>query len=164
MRRDGEEILIEVSARSFLHHQVRNIAGTLALVGKGKWSRQGCGRRAGRAGTSRRGWADGARRWALSRPRGLLRCRGHAQRCEIAAPDCLVDHDRGQRCVDSFDGSLCPDPAASAGLLRDRCGDRAAHYGAESWRPMRCRSCSGARWVIVTGGVGFLFTAWGRLL
>ncbi|MBT5572503.1 MAG: tRNA pseudouridine(38-40) synthase TruA, partial [Alphaproteobacteria bacterium] len=25
---------------SFLHHQVRNIAGTLALVGKGKWDRQ----------------------------------------------------------------------------------------------------------------------------
>lgn len=35
----GEEVVIEVSARSFLHHQVRNIAGTLALVGKGKWSR-----------------------------------------------------------------------------------------------------------------------------
>jgi tRNA pseudouridine38-40 synthase len=40
VRRDGEEILIEVSARSFLHHQVRNIAGTLSLVGKGKWTRK----------------------------------------------------------------------------------------------------------------------------
>lgn len=37
---DGGEIVIDVSARSFLHHQVRNIAGTLSLVGKGKWSRQ----------------------------------------------------------------------------------------------------------------------------
>lgn len=27
-----------VSARSFLHHQVRNMVGTLALVGQGKWT------------------------------------------------------------------------------------------------------------------------------
>ena len=40
VRHDGEEIIIDVSARSFLHHQVRNIAGTLALVGKGKWTRK----------------------------------------------------------------------------------------------------------------------------
>jgi tRNA pseudouridine38-40 synthase len=40
VRQEEEEVVIEVSARSFLHHQVRNIAGTLALVGKGKWSRQ----------------------------------------------------------------------------------------------------------------------------
>ena len=26
-----------VEARSFLHHQVRNIAGTLVEVGRGKW-------------------------------------------------------------------------------------------------------------------------------
>lgn len=37
--RDGEEITITVEARSFLHHQVRNIAGTLKLVGEGKWTR-----------------------------------------------------------------------------------------------------------------------------
>jgi tRNA pseudouridine38-40 synthase len=35
--RRGEEIRIEAQARSFLHHQVRNIAGTLKLVGAGKW-------------------------------------------------------------------------------------------------------------------------------
>lgn len=35
--RDGEEIHITTSARSFLHHQVRIMVGTLALVGKGKW-------------------------------------------------------------------------------------------------------------------------------
>jgi tRNA pseudouridine38-40 synthase len=35
--RDGEEIRIEARARSFLHHQVRNIAGTLKLVGLGQW-------------------------------------------------------------------------------------------------------------------------------
>jgi len=33
-----QEILIEVEAMSFLHHMVRNIAGTLTLVGEGKWS------------------------------------------------------------------------------------------------------------------------------
>ena len=34
----NDEVHIAVSARSFLHHQVRNITGTLALVGAGKWS------------------------------------------------------------------------------------------------------------------------------
>ena len=33
------EIYIEADARSFLHHQVRNIVGTLRLVGEGKWCR-----------------------------------------------------------------------------------------------------------------------------
>jgi tRNA pseudouridine38-40 synthase len=37
MVRDGDEIHIEARARSFLHHQVRNIAGTLKLVGLGQW-------------------------------------------------------------------------------------------------------------------------------
>ena len=36
--RDGDEIRITARARSFLHHQVRNITGTLALVGEGKWT------------------------------------------------------------------------------------------------------------------------------
>ncbi|MGO9171398.1 MAG: tRNA pseudouridine(38-40) synthase TruA [Rhodomicrobium sp.] len=35
--RRGEEILIAASARSFLHHQVRSMAGSLKLVGEGKW-------------------------------------------------------------------------------------------------------------------------------
>lgn len=33
----GREIIIEAEARSFLHHMVRNIVGTLSLVGEGKW-------------------------------------------------------------------------------------------------------------------------------
>jgi tRNA pseudouridine38-40 synthase len=33
----GEEIHIEARARSFLHHQVRNMVGTLELVGLGRW-------------------------------------------------------------------------------------------------------------------------------
>mgnify|MGYP001278731518 CR=1 FL=1 len=33
----GAEVHIHAAARSFLHHQVRNMVGTLALVGAGKW-------------------------------------------------------------------------------------------------------------------------------
>ena len=33
----GDEIHITARARSFLHHQVRNMAGTLKLVGLGRW-------------------------------------------------------------------------------------------------------------------------------
>jgi tRNA pseudouridine38-40 synthase len=36
--RAGEEIRLEIAARSFLHNQVRIMAGTLKLVGEGKWS------------------------------------------------------------------------------------------------------------------------------
>jgi len=36
--RRGEEIEVEARARSFLHHQVRNMVGTLKLVGEGKWT------------------------------------------------------------------------------------------------------------------------------
>ena len=35
--RAGEEIHIVARARSFLHHQVRNMVGTLKLVGLGRW-------------------------------------------------------------------------------------------------------------------------------
>lgn len=37
--REGDEIRLFVRARSFLHHQVRNMTGTLRLVGEGKWSK-----------------------------------------------------------------------------------------------------------------------------
>jgi tRNA pseudouridine38-40 synthase len=37
VRQQGEEIHIEAAARSFLHHQVRSMAGCLALVGRGQW-------------------------------------------------------------------------------------------------------------------------------
>lgn len=33
----GEHLVITAEARSFLHHQVRNMVGTLKLVGDGKW-------------------------------------------------------------------------------------------------------------------------------
>ena len=35
--RDGELIEVRAEARSFLHHQVRNMVGTLKLVGEGRW-------------------------------------------------------------------------------------------------------------------------------
>lgn len=36
--RDGQEIRILASARSFLHHQVRSMVGSLAQVGEGRWT------------------------------------------------------------------------------------------------------------------------------
>ena len=36
--RFDEEIEVEVAARSFLHHQVRSMVGSLKLVGTGKWT------------------------------------------------------------------------------------------------------------------------------
>lgn len=38
--RDGDEIRIDVGARSFLHNQVRILVGTLQLVGRGQWTRR----------------------------------------------------------------------------------------------------------------------------
>lgn len=38
VERDGDEIRITAVARSFLHHQVRNMVGTLSLAGHGKWT------------------------------------------------------------------------------------------------------------------------------
>ncbi len=38
VERDGEEVRIHASARSFLHHQVRSMVGSLVAVGDGRWS------------------------------------------------------------------------------------------------------------------------------
>ncbi len=37
--RREDSISVHARARSFLHHQVRNIVGTLKLVGDGKWTK-----------------------------------------------------------------------------------------------------------------------------
>ncbi|MGC1270430.1 MAG: tRNA pseudouridine(38-40) synthase TruA [Croceibacterium sp.] len=37
VRREGEWVLVEAEARSFLHHQVRSMVGCLSLVGTGQW-------------------------------------------------------------------------------------------------------------------------------
>ncbi len=42
--RQGDEIHIVAEARSFLHHQVRNMVGTLKLVGDGRWTPDDVGR------------------------------------------------------------------------------------------------------------------------
>ena len=38
VRREGEVIVVETAARSYLHHQVRSMVGCLALVGLGRWT------------------------------------------------------------------------------------------------------------------------------
>lgn len=38
--REGDKIFIDAKARSFLHHQVRNIVGSLKNVGDGNWPEQ----------------------------------------------------------------------------------------------------------------------------
>jgi tRNA pseudouridine38-40 synthase len=38
--REGDEVSVHASARSFLHHQVRSMVGSLVAVGEGKWSAQ----------------------------------------------------------------------------------------------------------------------------
>lgn len=38
VERHGDSLEIRASARSFLHHQVRSIVGSLKLVGEGRWS------------------------------------------------------------------------------------------------------------------------------
>ena len=54
LEKQDDEIIMKITARSFLHHQVRNIIGTLTLVGSQKWSiddfkqaLEACDRRAG---------------------------------------------------------------------------------------------------------------------
>jgi tRNA pseudouridine38-40 synthase len=37
VRREGEHVIVETAARSFLPHQVRSMVGCLALVGMGRW-------------------------------------------------------------------------------------------------------------------------------
>ncbi len=39
VERDGDELHIKAGARSFLHHQIRSITGSLKLVGAGRWSK-----------------------------------------------------------------------------------------------------------------------------
>jgi tRNA pseudouridine38-40 synthase len=37
VERRGEHVIVIAEARSFLHHQVRNMVGSLKMVGEGKW-------------------------------------------------------------------------------------------------------------------------------
>ena len=55
VRREGELLLVEAEARSFLHHQVRSMVGCLVLVGLGRWQRAANCRGTGRAEPHRAG-------------------------------------------------------------------------------------------------------------
>ena len=37
VERQGDRLIVNAAARSFLHHQVRNMVGSLKLVGEGRW-------------------------------------------------------------------------------------------------------------------------------
>ncbi len=37
VRREGGQVVVTAGARSFLHHQVRSLVGSLKLVGEGRW-------------------------------------------------------------------------------------------------------------------------------
>lgn len=63
VRREGEHVVITAGARSFLHHQVRSMVGSLKLVGEGKWTPEGF-----RAALDAR---DRARCGSLAPPDGL---------------------------------------------------------------------------------------------
>ena len=39
VRREGDWVLVEAAARSFLHHQVRSMVGCLAMVGQRQWTK-----------------------------------------------------------------------------------------------------------------------------
>ncbi|MDR3472874.1 MAG: tRNA pseudouridine(38-40) synthase TruA [Devosia sp.] len=44
VRREADHVVIVASARSFLHHQVRSMVGSLKLVGEGRWGPAEMGR------------------------------------------------------------------------------------------------------------------------
>ena len=43
VQREGDFIVVTAEARSFLHHQVRNMVGSLAQVGSGRWTAERMG-------------------------------------------------------------------------------------------------------------------------
>jgi tRNA pseudouridine38-40 synthase len=38
VRREGQHVIVEAAALSFLHHQVRSMVGCLVAVGLGRWT------------------------------------------------------------------------------------------------------------------------------
>jgi tRNA pseudouridine38-40 synthase len=43
VRREGEQVFVEIEANAFLHHMVRNIVGSLLLIGRGERPVEGLG-------------------------------------------------------------------------------------------------------------------------
>ena len=95
----GDELVIEATARSFLHNQVRSMVGSLKLVGEGKWS---AGRSRGgargprphrlRAGRPARRALSGAGRLSVARMRAAGYARSNTTRWQ--ADQAVEDHDR----------------------------------------------------------------------
>lgn len=67
----GREIIIAAEARSFLHHMVRNMVGTLVMAGKGKWTPDDV--RAALEARDRTRRPHRARGWIVSGAGGLLK-------------------------------------------------------------------------------------------
>ena len=85
VRRDGEIVEVEVQANAFLHHMVRNIVGSLLMVGRGEQPEAWIARAAGRP-RPHRGRADGAADWpGVPRARDIRRNRSSACPTEVIA-------------------------------------------------------------------------------
>ena len=89
------------SARSFLHHQVRSMVGSLAQVGEGKWSADDLAA-ALDARDRTRLRAGGAAGWALSDAGGLLSRTSHGRKRSIT-----IERIRRSR----YDRSRCGQPS-----------------------------------------------------
>ena len=86
--RDGDEVRVTASARSFLHHQVRSMVGSLVHVGEGKWSAARSCRGARRPRPLRLRPGRSAA-WALSGAGGVLSQRSF-RRAQSASPESLL--------------------------------------------------------------------------
>ena len=71
VEREGDDVTVRASARSFLHSQVRSMVGSLVMAGEGKWSADDLAARARRARPHRLRPSGAAGR-ALSDAGGLL--------------------------------------------------------------------------------------------
>ena len=70
VERDGDWVVIEVTANAFLHHMVRNIVGVLIAIGRGEQARE-LGARGARVPGPHAGRRHGARRGPVLVERGL---------------------------------------------------------------------------------------------
>jgi tRNA pseudouridine38-40 synthase len=85
--RDGELIRIDVAARSFLHNQVRILAGTLQLVGRGQWSKADVAAALAARDRTRAGPTAPAHGLCLMEVRYDLGAGGRAEDADVAADD-----------------------------------------------------------------------------
>ncbi len=94
--RDGDEVLVEASALSFLHRQVRSMVGSLVEVGAGRSSRDGLKAALEAADRSRCGPVAPASGLYLAQ-RGLRRSAGRRIRRAPVIPRECGEGDRAKR-------------------------------------------------------------------